>query len=78
MAWRLTGRWMERGNALEVNLMVFLARAMKSIAWADRTSAKARREVSPVDDPDDIDPVHMSSSVIWRSVIQRDPKEKAG
>ena len=60
-----------------VNLMVFLARAMKSIAWADRTSAKARREVSPVDDPDDIDPVHMSSSVdLEEQVIQQDLRRK--
>src|SRR6266446_5307209 len=47
-----------------VNLMVFLARAMKSIAWADRTSAKAQREIGPVEDrPADTDLMEVSTVV---------------
>ena len=62
----------------DVNLSVFLARAMKSIAWADRTSAKARREVGLVDElPDDIDPVEMSLSVgLEEQMIQQDLRRK--
>jgi hypothetical protein len=65
-------------GAQDVNLMVFLARAMKSIAWADRTSAKVRREVGLVDDrPADIDPMEMSHAVgLEEQVIQQDLRRK--
>jgi DNA-directed RNA polymerase specialized sigma24 family protein len=61
-----------------VKLMVFLARAIKSIAWADRTSAKARREVGSVDDHlGDMDPVDMSLTVgLEEQVIQQDLRRK--
>jgi DNA-directed RNA polymerase specialized sigma24 family protein len=61
-----------------LNLMVFLARAMKSIAWADRTSAKARLEVGLVDDrPADIDPVEMSLAVgLEEQVVEQDLRRR--
>jgi DNA-directed RNA polymerase specialized sigma24 family protein len=62
----------------DVNLVVFLARAIKSIAWADRTSAKARREVRTVEDhPAEIDLVEMSPVVgLEEQVIQQDLRKK--
>jgi DNA-directed RNA polymerase specialized sigma24 family protein len=61
-----------------VNLMVFLARAMKSIAWADRTSAKAQREIGPVEDrPADTDLMEVSTVVgLEEQVIQQDLRKK--
>jgi DNA-directed RNA polymerase specialized sigma24 family protein len=61
-----------------VNLMVFLARAMKSIAWADRTSAKTQREIGPVEDrPADTDLMGVSTVVgLEEQVIQQDLRKK--
>jgi DNA-directed RNA polymerase specialized sigma24 family protein len=62
----------------DVNLTVFLARAMKSIAWADRTSAKARREIGPVEDgPADTHLMEVSTVVgLEEQVIQQDLRKK--
>jgi DNA-directed RNA polymerase specialized sigma24 family protein len=60
-----------------INLMVFLARAMKSIAWADRTSAKAQREIGPVEDrPADTDLMGVSTVGLEEQVIQQDLRKK--
>ena len=61
-----------------VNLTVFLARAMKSIAWADRTSAQARRETGSIEDRlDDIELMGVSSVVgLEEQVIQEDLRKK--
>jgi DNA-directed RNA polymerase specialized sigma24 family protein len=61
-----------------VNLMVFLSRAMKSIAWADRTSAKARHEIGSVEDrAAHIDLVEVSTAVgLEEQLIQEDLRKK--
>jgi DNA-directed RNA polymerase specialized sigma24 family protein len=65
-----------RGCPRAVNLMVFLARAMKSIAWADRTSAQARHEVGSIDDRL-ADFIEMSVAVgLEEQVIQQDLRKK--
>jgi DNA-directed RNA polymerase specialized sigma24 family protein len=61
-----------------VDLMVFLASAMKSIAWADRTSAQARRETRSIEDrPGDIDLMGVPSvGGLEEQVIQQDLRKK--
>src|ERR1700730_10796559 len=58
--------------------MVFLARAMKRVAWADRTSAKAQRAIGPGGDrPADTDLMGVSTVVgLEEQVIQQDLRKK--